>query len=110
MQKYVYDAKFSGSILIGGRTGCGKTYFTQKLAINRFFGPLKMVEWASYIELKLREDFKAHMNTAKASDTYLSHKKYIVNSGFTEKTKRDQLTVMNNVSGLADESKKSPSF
>ena len=58
----------------------------------------------------LLEDFKAHMNTAKASDTYLSHKKYIVNSGFTEKTKRDQLTVMNNVSGLADESKKSPSF
>ena len=50
------------------------------------------------------------MNTAKASDTYLSHKKYIVNSGFTEKTKRDQLTIMNNVSGLADESKKSPSF
>ena len=58
MQKYVYDAKFSGSILIGGRTGCGKTYFTQKLAINRFFGPLKMVEWASYIELKLREKLK----------------------------------------------------
>ena len=35
---------------------------------------------------------------------------HILNSGFTEKTKRDQLTVMNNVSGLADESKKSPSF
>ena len=29
MQKYVYDAKFSGSILIGGRTGCGKTFYTK---------------------------------------------------------------------------------
>ena len=41
MQNYVYDAKFSGNILIVGRTGYGKTYFTQKLAINRFFGQLK---------------------------------------------------------------------
>ena len=38
MQNSVYDAKFSGNILIVGRTGCGKTYFTQKLDISRFFG------------------------------------------------------------------------
>ena len=52
MQNYVYHAKFSGNILIVGETGCGKTYFTQKLAINRFFGHLEKVEWVSYIELK----------------------------------------------------------
>ena len=43
MQNYVYDAKFSGDILIVRRTGCGKTCFMQKLAINRFFGQYKNV-------------------------------------------------------------------
>ena len=28
---------FSGNILIVGKTACGKTYFTQKLALNKFF-------------------------------------------------------------------------
>ena len=40
MQNYIYHANFSGNILIVGRTGCGKTYFTQKLAINRLFRQL----------------------------------------------------------------------
>ena len=31
----------NGNILIVGSTECGKTYFTQKLAINIFFGKLK---------------------------------------------------------------------
>lgn len=44
MQNYVYDASFTGK-------GCGKTYFTQKLAVNRFFGRFKMAEWVSYIDL-----------------------------------------------------------
>ena len=26
---YVYDGKFSGNILVVGRTGCGKTAFVQ---------------------------------------------------------------------------------
>lgn len=51
MQNYVYDATFTGKKLIVGRTGCRKTYFTQKLAVNRFFGRLKMAEWVSYIDL-----------------------------------------------------------
>ena len=44
MQNYVYDANFSVNILIVGRSGCRKTYFTQKVAIKRFFGKLKKVE------------------------------------------------------------------
>ena len=51
MQNYIYDGTFSGNILIVGRTCCGKTYFTQTLAVNRFFGKLKKVEWVWYIEL-----------------------------------------------------------
>ena len=137
MQNYVYDAKFSGNILIVGRKGCGKAYFTQTRAINRFFGQLKKVEWVSYIELKpkreaeiescfscdvefhypkglekfrdLLEDFKTRSSTAKATDTN-SFDNDTVNSGLGEKGNRDQLIVMDEVPGLTDESKKLASF
>ena len=56
MQNYIYDVKFSGNILIVGRTGCGKRYFTQKLAINKFFGQLKKVEWVSLVEPKAERE------------------------------------------------------
>ena len=51
MESNVYNGKFNGDILIVGRTECGKTYFTQKLATNNFFGKLKRAEWVSYIIL-----------------------------------------------------------
>ena len=41
MLNYTYDANFFGNILIVGRTGSGKTFFAQKLAVNNFFGTLK---------------------------------------------------------------------
>ena len=57
------------------------------------------------------EDFKAHSNSAKVNDNiYLSDEEDIVNSGFGEKAKRDRLIVMDDVSGLADESKSFASF
>ena len=31
-----HNANLFGNILIVGRIGCGKTYFTQKLAANNF--------------------------------------------------------------------------
>ena len=53
---YVYNGKFNGNILVVGRTGCGKTAFVQKLAINKLFGELVKAEWVSYIKLdKQRE-------------------------------------------------------
>ena len=51
MENNEYNGKFNGSILIVGRTECGKVYFTQKLAISKFFGKLKKAEWLSYIIL-----------------------------------------------------------
>ena len=44
MENYVYDGKFSGNILIVGRTECDKTTFVQKLALSNFFGELKKVK------------------------------------------------------------------
>ena len=51
MDKNVYDGKFVESILVAGQTTCGKTFFTQNLAVNSFFGKLKKTEWVSYIKL-----------------------------------------------------------
>ena len=48
---YTYDGKFEGNILVVGRTGCGKTGFVQKLALNKFFGELVKAEWVSYVKL-----------------------------------------------------------
>ena len=55
MEKYTYDGKFRGNILIVRRMGCGKTTFMQKLALYNFFGVLRKVEWVSYIPLQRRE-------------------------------------------------------
>ena len=56
MKNYIYNEKFSGNVLIVGRTECGKTTFMQKLALNNFFSKLKKTEWVSGIELsKMRE-------------------------------------------------------
>ena len=51
---YTYDGKFEGNILIVGKTGCGKTGFVQKLALNKFFGELVKAEWVSYVKLRKR--------------------------------------------------------
>ena len=51
MDNEIYDGKFVGNILIAARTACDKTFFTQKVAVNNFFGKLKQTEWVSYIKL-----------------------------------------------------------
>ena len=56
MDNYICNGRFSGNILIVGRTSCGKTTFIQKLAINNYFGDLRKVEWISHIKVdKTRE-------------------------------------------------------
>ena len=47
----IYDGQFGGNILVVGRTGCGKTYFLQKLGLNKFFGKIVKTEWVSRIEI-----------------------------------------------------------
>ena len=47
----VYNGQFTGNILLVGRTGCGKTIFLEKLAINNFFGNIIKTEWVSGIEI-----------------------------------------------------------
>ena len=51
MQNCIYDGKFSGSILVLGRTECGKTTFVQKLALTKFFYELRNAELVSGISI-----------------------------------------------------------
>ena len=40
----IYNGQFSGNVLVVGKIGCGKTYFLQKLGLNKFFGNLVKTE------------------------------------------------------------------
>ena len=138
---YIYNGKFEGNILVVGRTGCGKTGFVQKLAVNKFFGELVKAEWVSYIKLdkqreaelqscfdteldfyypsnkeqfeSLLEHFKKKSETSD-QDIY-SDGDFNVNSlsygeNYDEKSQRNRLIVMDDVSGLADLSIKFANF
>ena len=120
--------------MIVGRTECGKTTFVQKLALNNFFGDLKKVKWVSEIRLSQRreaeiasnlscdiefsypndadelsdklEEFKLESEsdeTATATTTTTNNNNVNI---FGEKSARDRLIVFDDVSGLADDSKK----
>ena len=128
----VYDGKFIGNILVVGRTECGKTSFVQRLALNNFFGELKKVKWVSGIyltkerEAEIESNFNCKVKFAYPSDKdELADKleEYKLESEtekkdknkdnvniFGEKSERDKLIVLDDVSGLADDSKKFVNF
>ena len=135
---YIYDAKFSGNILIVGRTGCGKTALVQKLAINKFFGEeLEVVEWVSYIKLDKKREaeiqscfycevnfyyprnkeqfedlfdyFKTKTNPADIEND-VSQETDIDDINYGEKKIRRRLIIADDVSGLADNSVKFANF
>ena len=129
--RYIYDGKFSGNILVLGRTDCGKTSFIQKLALYDFFGKLKNAKWVSGIQLNesreaeiesnfscdisfyypndvndfadLIEEFKLEVESEETESEN-------VNSIFGEKINRDRLIVFDDVSGLTDHSNKFTNF
>ena len=129
--RYIYDGKFSGNVLVLGRTDCGKTSFVQKLALYDFFGELKTAKWVSGIQLNesreaqiesnfscnisfyypndandlvdLIEEFKLEVESEETDNEN-------VTSVFGEEINRDRLIVLDDVSGLADKSNKFASF
>ena len=136
MEGYTYDGKFQGNILIVGRTGCGKTTFMQKLALNNFFGKIKKAEWVTCIPLTakreaeiqsnfycyikfyyprsteelndLLEEFKQKSRSEEEATSDIQSAKNV--NVFWEKSNRGRLIVLDDVSGLVDESKKFASF
>ena len=123
----VYDGQFRENILVLGKTASGKTYFIQKLAENRFFGPIVQAHWISGVCLSLSrqaeiqpsfsctvefynvdnwEDLNVLINTLKEKNESLNEDNNInanVNKSiYGENKKLDYLTVIDDISGIAD--------
>ena len=115
---YSYDAKFEGSILTVGRTGCGKITFIQNLGKNKMFGEIKEVTWIPKIPLlserknNIRDcfvneiiDFKYPARVEDFDDLleFFQKKRAHCNQNYLlENVKLDRLTIMDDVSGLGD--------
>ena len=107
----------------------------QKLVLNNVFAVLKKAEWVSYIPLtskreaetasdfscpidfryprtshELSDLLKEFKQKSKSEDEEVSESRSAVKTVFGEKLNRDRLIALDDVSGLADESKKFASF
>ena len=133
--KYIYNGKFSGNILVLGRTDCGKTSFVQRLALYDFFGKLKNAKWVSGIQLNKSREAEIESNfSCDISFFYPNDVNDLVDlidefkleveseettsddddennvSVFGEAKNHDRLIVFDDVSGLADNSSKFANF
>ena len=130
----IYNGQFLGNILVVGRTNCGKTTFIEKLGLNNFFGNIVKTEWVSGIAInkkrvaEIQSCFKNETEVHIAQDQdkldslidtfkQRSHENYgdysnnnNLNSSFGENRKMDRLIIMDDVSGIADVSKKFSNF
>ena len=128
----IYSGQFNGNILLVGRTGCGKTTFLEKLAINKFLGDIIKTEWVSGIEIDtsreaeiqscFNKETEVHVATEKDElDALIDNLKLKaqenndkdnvnLSNSFGEIKKMDRLIVLDDVSGVADLSKKFANF
>ena len=128
----IYDGQFYGNILVVGRTGCGKTTFLEKLGLNNFFGNIIKTEWISGIDIDKKREAEiqsyfsneTEVHVAKEQDELdslietfklRSREETIdnnnnVNNSFGENKKLDRLIIMDDVSGVAEVSKKFANF
>ena len=127
----IYNGQFYGNILVVGRTGCGKTTFLEKLGLNNFFGNIIKTEWISGIEIdkqreaeiqsyfsnetevhvaKEQDELDSLIETFKLRSCEDSNDNNIVNNSFGGNKKLDRLIIMDDVSGVAETSKKFANF
>ena len=126
-----YDGQFRGNILVVGRTGCGRTTFLGKLGLNNFFGNVIKTEWISGIDIDKKRESEIQSYFSNVTEVHIaeepdeldslietfklwSHEEIIdknnVNNSFGENKKLDRLIVMDDVSSVADVSKKIVNF
>ena len=127
----IYDGQFYGNVLVVGRTGCGKATFLEKLVLNNFFGDILKTGWISGIEIdkqreteiqfyfsnetevhvaKEQDELDSLIETFKLRSCEDSNDNNIVNNSFGENKKLDRLIIMDDVSGVADISRKFANF
>ena len=127
---FIYNGQFLGNILVVGRTNCSKATFIEKLGLNNFFGNIVKTEWVGGIaidkkrEAKIQSYFKNETEVHIAQDqdkldslidtfkqrSQENDNSNNVNSSFGENIKMDRLIIMDDVSGIADLSKKFSNF
>ena len=126
----IYNGQFYGNVLVVGRAGCGKTTFLEKLGLNNFFGNIIKTEWISGIDTdkkreaeiqsyfsnetevhvaKERDELDSLIETFKLRSREDTTENNVSNS-FGENRKLDRLIIMDDVSGVADVSKKFANF
>ena len=119
----VCDGQFRGNVLIAGKTGCGKTHFMQKLAVNNFFRKIVKTEWV--LSIQLTPTREAEMQASFSCDVTFHYPQTLYHldeviedfklktignidsindSEYSENKKIERLIVMDDVSGLADRS------
>ena len=122
----IYDGQFYGNVLVVGWSGCGKT-FLEKLGVNNFFGKIVKTEWISGIDIdkqreaeiksyfsnerevhvaKEQDELDSLIETFKLRSHEESDNSNMINNSFGENRKLDRLIIMDDVSGVADVSKK----
>ena len=127
----IYNGQFYGNVLVVGRTGCGKTTFLEKLGLNKCFEDIIKTEWISGIDVdktrqaKIQSYFsnETEVHVAKEQDKLDSlietfklqspediTNNHNVNNSFGENKKLDRLIIMDDVSAVADVSKKFANF
>ena len=127
----IYDGQFYRNVLVVGRTGCGKTTFLEKLGVNNFFGKIIKTEWISGIDInkqreaeiqsyfsnetevhvaKEQDELDSLIESFKLRSREESDDSNILNNSFGENRKLDRLIIMDDVSGVADVSKKFANF
>ena len=128
----IYSHQFNGNILLVGRTGCGKTTFLEKLAINKFLGDIIKTEWVSGIEIDASQEAEIQSCFDNETEVHIATEKYELDelidnfklkaqennekdnvnlsNSFGEIKKMDRLIVLDDVSGVADLAKKFANF
>ena len=126
----IYNGQFYGNVLVVGRTGCGKTTFLEKLGLNNFFGNIIKTEWISGIDIDKKREAEIQSYFSNETEVHVAKERdeldslieifklrsredttdNNVNNSFGENKKLDRLIVMDDVSGVADVSKKFANF
>ena len=68
----IYDGQFYDNILVVGRTGCGKTTFLEKLALNNNFGNMLKTEWISGIDTDKKREAKIQSYFSNEAEVHVA--------------------------------------
>ena len=124
-QKRDLQWSVNGNILVVGRTGCGKTTFLEKLAINKFFGNIIKTEWVRGIEIDTAREAEiqscfsnptqVHIATEKDNldallELFKSNALEAEGDNVNLSNSFGEIRKMDDVSGVADLSKKFANF